>query len=311
MRDPSPIPDDITERLFSRLHPLTGRCLVKSLVALFAVSLALLFPPLADAQNTGRIECARGDGYIYLYSSMTTLDVRTTLQCGEIVQITGRFETYYAVRTAKGEVGYVPFAALVVLKDLPGTGLPKATSPSRERISYDARPDPPPPPVNPPFVLAKGTQVRLKVLKTVNSASAHTSDAMEFAVIEDVLVDGVVVIPKGAKATGVVDSVETKKRFGRGGSLAFHIASVRLADNEQAPLHCFQEVSGLSNTSAEAVLPLASGKDAAILQDAELMALVDADVQLKREAFTAPGPPKDAPDTAPAVLTQYPQPPQP
>src|SRR5215468_7474839 len=300
MRDPSPIPDDITERLFSRLHPLTGRCLVKSLVALFAVSLALLFPPLADAQNTGRIECARGDGYIYLYSSMTTLDVRTTLQCGEIVQITGRYETYCAVRTAKGEVGYVPLASIVVLKDLAGAGLPRPAAPSRERISYDARPDPPPPPpVNPPFVLPKGTQVRLKVLKTVNSASAHTSDAMEFAVIEDVLVDGVVVIPKGAKATGVVDSVETKKRFGRGGSLAFHIASVRLADNEQAPLHCFQEVSGSSNTSAEAILALASGKDAAILEDAEFSALVDTDVQLKREAFAAPAAPNDS--TAPAV----------
>ena len=249
-------------------------------------------------------------GQARIYSSMTTLDVRTTLQCGEIVQITGRYETYCAVRTAKGEVGYVPLASIVVLKDLSGAGLPRPAAPSRERISYDARPDPPPLPVNPPFVLLKGTQVRLKVLKTLTSTTAHTSDAMEFAVIEDVLVDGVVVIPKGAKAAGVVDSVETKKRFGRGGSLAFHIASVRLADNEQAPLHCFQEVSGSSNNSAEAVLPLASGKDAAILEDVELMALVDADVQLKREAFTAPGPPEDA-ATAPAAATQNPQPTQP
>ena len=272
---------------------------MKSLVAFLAASLLLLFPALARAQNTGRIECARGDGYIYLYSSMTTLDVRTTLQCGEIVQITGRYETYCAVRTAKGEVGYVPLVSIVVLKDLAGTGLPRPAAPSRERISYDARPDPPPLPVNPPFVLLKGTQVRLKVLKTLTSATAHTSDAMEFAVIEDVLVDGVVVIPKGAKAAGVVDSVETKKRFGRGGSLAFHIASVRLADNELAPLHCFQEVSGSSNTSAEAVLALAPGKDAAILEDAEFSALVDTDVQLKREAFAAPTAPNDS--TAPAV----------
>lgn len=143
-----------------------------------------------------------------------------------------------------------PLASIVVLKDLAGAGLPRPAAPSRERISYDARPVPPPPPVNPPFVLLKGTQVHLKVLKTLTSASAHASDAMEFAVIEDVLVDSVV-IPKGAKAAGVVDSVETKKRFGRGGSLAFHIASVRLADNELAPLHCFQEVSGSSNASAD------------------------------------------------------------
>ena len=100
---------------------------MKSLVAFLAASLLLLFPALARAQNTGRIECARGDGYIYLYSSMTTLDVRTTLQCGEIVQITGR-----AVRTAKGEVGYVPLASIVVLKDLAGTGLPRPAAPSRE-----------------------------------------------------------------------------------------------------------------------------------------------------------------------------------
>ena len=139
----------------------------------------------------------------------------------------------------------------------------------------------------------------MKVLKTLTSATAHTSDAMEFAVMEDVLVDGVVVIPKGAKAAGVVDSVETKKRFGHGGSLAFHIASVRLADNELASLHCFPEISGSSNTSAEAVLPLASGKDAAILEDAEFTALVDTDVQLKREAFAAPTAPNDS--TAPAV----------
>ena len=113
-----------------------------------------------------------------------------------------------------------------------------------------------------------------------------------------------------ATATGVVDRVESRKRFGRGGSLAFHVFSVHPADNEQAPLHCFQEVSGSSNNSAEAVLPLASGKDAAILEDVELMALVDADVQLKREAFTAPGPPEDA-ATAPAAATQNPQPTQP
>lgn len=286
------------------LDPLSGRCLVKSFVGRLAVSFLVFFPAVAAAQNTGRIECARGDGYIYLYSSMTTLDVRTTLQCDEIVQITGKFEGYYAVRNAKYEVGYVPLASLVVLKDQAGTGLPKPAAPARERITYDARPEPPPPAVNPPFVLVKGTQVRVKVLKTVTSATAHTSDAIEFAVIEDVLVDGLVVIPKGAKATGVVDSVEAKKRFGRGGSLAFHIASVRLADNEQAALHRFQDVSGSSNTSAEAVLPLASGKDAAILQDAEFTALVDADVQLKREAFAPPAAPKDAPSAAPAVATQ-------
>jgi hypothetical protein len=115
-----------------------------------------------------------------------------------------------------------------------------------------------------------------------------------------VLVDWVVVIAKGDKATGVVLDAELKKRFGHGGNLAFNITSVHLADNEQTSLRCFQEVSGSSNTSAEAVLPLASRKDAAIFQNGEFSALVDGDMQLKREAFEAS---KDGP----AVATQNPQ----
>lgn len=285
------------------------KCFAPFLAALFF----MFFPALGKAQTTGRVECARNDGYIYLYSSVTTLDVRTTLQCNEVVQITGRYEPYFAVRTAKGEIGYVPLAAIVVLKDQPGAGLPQAATPppARERTSYDARPQTPPVSTGlgaPGFTLRQDTQVRVKVLKTVTSATAHSGDAIEFEVLADVLVDGVVVIAKGAKATGVVLDAEPKKRFGHGGNLAFNITSVHLADNEQASLRCFQEVSGSSNTSAEAVLPLASGKDAAIFQNAEFTALVDGDMQLKREAFEAS---KDdrAPAAAPipAVAPQNPQ----
>jgi hypothetical protein len=54
-----------------------------------AVAFCLFFASFGRAQNTGRIECPRNDGYVYLYSSMTTLEVRATLQCGSVVQITG------------------------------------------------------------------------------------------------------------------------------------------------------------------------------------------------------------------------------
>jgi hypothetical protein len=289
----------------------TSRCLMKCFAPFLAALFFMFFPAPGKAQTTGRIECARNDDYVYLYSSVTTLDVRTTLQCNEIVRITGRYEPYFAVRTARGEIGYVPLAAIVVLKDQPGVGLPQAATPppARERTPYDARPQTPPVSASlgvPGFTLRKDTQVHVKALKTVTSATAHSGDAIEFEVLADVLVDGVVVIAKGVKATGVVLDAEPKKRFGHGGNLAFNITSVHLADNEQASLRCFQQISGSSNTSAEAVLPLASGKDAAIFQNAEFTALVDGDMQLKREAFAAT---KDGPalEPAPAVATQNPQ----
>jgi hypothetical protein len=113
---------------------------------IFALCSAAVFflvsPSLGKAQNTGRIDCPRDDGYVYLYSSIVTMDVRATLQCNEVVQITGRYDNYYSVRNAKGNTGYVPVASIVVLKDQPGTGLPAPTSepPARERTPYDARP---------------------------------------------------------------------------------------------------------------------------------------------------------------------------
>jgi hypothetical protein len=97
------------------------------------------FPAVGSAQNTGRVECPRDDGYVYLYSSMTTLEVRASLQCGAIVQVTGRYNTYYGVRTARNEVGYVPLASIVVLKDQAGTGLPATTSARVSRLCLPPR----------------------------------------------------------------------------------------------------------------------------------------------------------------------------
>src|SRR5258708_10398242 len=84
-----------------------------------AAFFCIMLPAIARAQSTGQAECPRSGGYVYLYSSMITLDVRTTLQCGEQVQITGRYDLYFGVRTAKGEIGYVPVESLLLLKDKP------------------------------------------------------------------------------------------------------------------------------------------------------------------------------------------------
>lgn len=272
-----------------------------------AVVFCLFFPSLSSAQNTGRIECARNDGYVYLYSSLTTLDVRATLPCGAIVQITTRYDAYFGVRTAKGEIGFVPQANVVVLKDQPGAALPAPSSepPARERIHYDERPrEAPAPAAVSAFTLLNNTPVRVKLVKTISSANARVGDAVEFEVIDDISVQGVPVITKGSKAGGVIAEAEPKKRFGRAGILAFSITSVRLADGEQAHLRGYQQASGSSNTSSSAVIPLASGKDVAILKDAEFPALIDGDVPLKREAFATA---KDDSAAAPAPPAQTPQ----
>src|SRR5437879_10999027 len=105
---------------------------MKSSATYIAAVFFFLSPVSLRAQSVGQVECPRGGGYVYLYSSMITLDVRTTLQCGEQVQITGRYDVYFGVRTTKGELGYVPVDSLLLLKDRKSTRL----NSSHRCISY-------------------------------------------------------------------------------------------------------------------------------------------------------------------------------
>lgn len=263
----------------------------------------LMLPAMAQAQSAGQVECPRSGGYVYLYSSMTTLDVRTTLQCGEQVQITGRYDLYFGVRTAKGEIGYVPLESLLLLKDNPGgkATQPKTVQPNRERTPYDAPGVPteraPGAPANPSeLTLRNGTPIHLKLGKTLSSATAHVGDAVDLQVAEEVTVDGLSVIPQGAAATGLVKEAEPKKRLGHSGKLAFSINSVRLKDNEKAAVRSFQESSGSGNSTG-VMLPLASGKDVVFTQGTEFTAYVDGDMKLKKDAFQAA---KDSSSSPPA-----------
>ena len=80
------------------------------------------------------------------------------------------------------------------------------------------------------LTLQDGTPVRLRLNRTVSSASAHVGETVDFEVTEPVINENYVVIPKGAVVLGRVTKVETKRRFGRAGELELSIESVRLPD---------------------------------------------------------------------------------
>jgi len=244
---------------------------------------------------------------------MTTLDVRTTLQCGEQVQITGRYDLYFGVRTAKGEIGYVPVESLLLLKDKAGakTPQPKTVQPARERTMYDAPTvptdaAPPAPSSSTEFTLSNGTPIHLKLGKTISSTTAHVGDVVNLQVVEEVTVNGLVVIPKGAAATAIVMEAEPKKRLGHGGKLGFNINSVRLWDDEKAAVRSYQESTG-SSSSGGAILPLGSGKDVVFTEGTDFTAYVDGDMKLKKAAFQAE---KDTSSATPAPSEHKPSKPR-
>jgi hypothetical protein len=268
---------------------------------LLALLFCLLAPALGKAQDLGQVECARPGDYVYLYSSMITLDVRATLQCGQQVEITGRYDNYFGVRTAKGETGYVPLGSLLQLKTTPGAKptLPPTKEPTREKTFYDqptksAEPRSSTSDLAKTLILLDSTPIRMKLGKTISSADAKVGDEVSLEVSEDVIIDGFLVIAIGANAMGVVNEAEPKKALGRGGKLGVLVRSVRLANNDQAVLRSGGEGKGSSST-AGVVIPVMHGKDITFQKGMEITAYVNGDTRLKREGFHAAPEIPDAP----------------
>ena len=99
-----------------------------------------------------------------------------------------------------------------------------------------------------PFMLEDGTPVKLRLSQTVSSADAHVNDRVEFEVLEDVMVNGVVVIPKGGTALGTVTEAVPKKRMARGGKLEIVMDSVRLVDGQKVALRAVKDGKGGGHT---------------------------------------------------------------
>ena len=95
--------------------------------------------------------------------------------------------------------------------------------------------------LNPVRTLDDGTPVTLRISQTVSSADAHVNDRVEFEVIDEVRVADTLIIPKGGIAWGTVTEAQHKRRLGRGGKLEIVMNSVKLADEETAPLRATKE----------------------------------------------------------------------
>lgn len=79
-----------------------------------------------------------------------------------------------------------------------------------------------------PAVLAAGTPVALRTLQSMSSKDAIQGQRFPLEVTEDVLVQGALVIPKGARAVGEVSRVLEKGMFGKAGKLEVRILFVEV-----------------------------------------------------------------------------------
>jgi len=119
-------------------------------------------------------------------------------------------------------------------------------------------------------------------------------------------VNGLVVIPRGAAATALVTEAEPRNAWGTAeswGSISTRCALRTRKKRRSAPT---RKANG-SNSSAGAILPLASGKDVVFMEGTDFTAYVDGDMKLKKAAFQTE---KDSSSAAPAHADHKPSQPR-
>ena len=153
-----------------------------------------------------------------------------------------------------------------------------------------------------PFVLHDGTPVRLRLARNLSSADAKTGETIDFEVLDDLQVDDVILVKRGAVANGTVTDAEAKKRMARGGKLDVTIDYVRLVNGEKVALRGSKDTKGGGHTGAMTgaivatalvVWPAAPfflfmhGKDTVIPKGTEITGYVNGEITLDRSKFTS------------------------
>jgi|GEM_PF-5869247 len=139
------------------------------------------------------------------------------------------------------------------------------------------------------LLLEDATPVTLRITTAASSQNAKLGDAVNFQVARAVIVDGVVIIPRGARATGTIAAVKHKAHMGRGGSLQLSVDSVSLPDGREVPLRASRERYQSSGSQSgniavgggtrwvAAPFIVVQGKDAVISHGTEISGYVDGD----------------------------------
>jgi hypothetical protein len=206
-------------------------------------------------------------------------------------------------------------ACAVTFAQQPAT--PITTPEAGQAVASPVGVTPPSAGVPSPNTLLDGTAVKLRLSETISSADAKTGQQVPFEVTEDVIVNGIIILPKGAQAIASVTDASPKKSMGRGGKLDVNVDSARLADGQKVQLRAVHDGKGGGHVGAMAGAMVATsivffpaaplflfihGKDIVIPKGTEVTAFVEGDMHLDMAKF-APAPGGDSSVTAAPAAT--------
>jgi len=83
----------------------------------------------------------------------------------------------------------------------------------------------------------KETLVKIHLLTEINSGTSRVGQRVRYRVVEDVIIDGRVVIPAGAEGEGEITAVQSAGRFGQSGRVEVNWGTVPAIDGTRVQLN--------------------------------------------------------------------------
>lgn len=141
-------------------------------------------------------------------------------------------------------------------------------------------------------VVPDGTEFTVVTIDEISSKTAAEDDPLSFRVLEDVTINGVVVIAKDTLVKGVVSQAKKSGMLGKGGSLGIRIESTNTVDNQKVKLRSAKGKEGDSKTGTTIALVvlfgplgfLKKGKNAIIKPGTKIKVFTDEEKKVKVKA---------------------------
>ncbi len=153
-----------------------------------------------------------------------------------------------------------------VLRELRMKGLPNTVIMAMTMVPYgppaslhDAVPPPPPQPQTVKVQIPAGTVVHVENISAVSSADLAEGGLINLRVSRRVLVNGVLVIERGAPARGRVTKSKRARGWGRGGALDWRLEDVVAVDGTVVPVRLSQHVKGNGRSAAVVTAAIVTG----------------------------------------------------
>jgi hypothetical protein len=150
------------------------------------------------------------------------------------------------------------------------------------------------------LALHDATPIRMRLTRGLTFNNVKPLDHVDFEILDDLRIDGILVIARGARAAATITQAEPKTRMGRGGKLGVSLDSIPLSNGRQVAIRAAKEGKGGGRTDAtggaaegetavvrpaEPSLLFAYGKDETFPEDTGITAYIDGEIKLDPAGF--------------------------